>query len=141
MTSSPDILRTVVADDDEPMRMLLGIALDLDERFEVVGRAADGQEALDVISDVDPDLLVLDMEMPRVNGLEVLARLDGRARPTVVVLSAVGTTSLIEQALRSGAVAFVDKGAAAADLPGTLHDAATRQPVDPAATGQAVDGS
>lgn len=124
---SPEALRTVVADDDLSMRMLLGIALDLDDRFVVVGRAADGREALDLVDELDPDLLVLDMEMPEVNGLEVLATLSGRARPTVVVLSAVGTPHLIEQALRAGAVAFLDKGTAATDLPGALHDAATGQ--------------
>lgn len=86
-------LRVLIADDSEPVRRLLAQTVACLEGVEVVGEAADGVEALAQVEGVRPDVLILDLHMPRLSGLKALRRLNeivpGEVgeRPAVIVLS------------------------------------------------------
>lgn len=102
--------RLVVVDDEPGLRRLLILLLERDGRFEVVGEAADGEEALAAVDRSDPDLLLLDLGLPGLDGLEVLQRLGGRQRPTTVVLTGFADDATLEQARNLGASAALVKG-------------------------------
>jgi len=103
--------RVLVVDDSRSMRALIAETLRLDPRIEVVGEAADPLEARNLIKELDPDVITLDIEMPKMNGLEFLERLM-RLRPTrVVVISSLterGAATTI-RALEMGAMECVAK--------------------------------
>ena len=105
--SSP--IRVVIADDVDDVRLVMKLSLLDAGGFEVVGEAADGSEACDVVLATDPDLLLLDLAMPRVDGLQAIERLKKEApRTKIVVLSNQGR-ALIAEAMDRGADAFLDK--------------------------------
>jgi two-component system, LytTR family, response regulator len=79
-------IRTVLADDDEPALRLLERQLQAFPDVKVVGQARDGAEAVEQVERLRPDLLFLDIEMPKLTGLQVLQRLEHR--PLVVVITA-----------------------------------------------------
>lgn len=110
-------ITVVVADDDAHLRDLLRLRLDLDGRFDVIGEAADGVQAVDLVVARRPDAVVLDIGTPRLTGLEAAERIRAEAPDTKVVLF----TSLRDPAVRDAAAtgvahACLDKG----DIVGTL---------------------
>jgi DNA-binding NarL/FixJ family response regulator len=118
------MIRVVIADDAGDIRMLVRMELTLDERFDVVGEAADGVEALAVIDKTRPDALLLDLAMPHMDGLEVLEELNSRpSPPPVVVFSGFANQAMIDRALALGAAAYIDKGADLHSIPQILADA------------------
>lgn len=101
-------LRVVIADDAEILRSLLRRAIDRDERLDVVAEAANGKEALEYVSSLRPDVLLLDLSMPVLDGMEVLRQLAGSL--PVVVLTGYGESDLGTQCRELGARGFVEKG-------------------------------
>ncbi|MCX7828436.1 MAG: chemotaxis response regulator protein-glutamate methylesterase [Thermanaerothrix sp.] len=104
-------VRVMVVDDSAFMRKVIGDMLASDNRFDVVARVRDGEEALQKLSEADPDVITMDVEMPRKNGLEALREIMER-RPTPVVMVSSLTKEGAEvtlQALSLGAVDFVTK--------------------------------
>ena len=103
-------IRVVIADDTNDVRALLQYTLELDGRFEVVGQAADGAEAVAEAEAEQPDVIVLDLAMPVMDGLEAIPLLR-RVAPTsrVVALSSFGAAQMAGQALDAGAAAYVEK--------------------------------
>lgn len=122
--AEPATWRVVVADDDVPLRALLRHTIQRDDRFVLVGEAGDGHEALDLVSREDPDLLLLDLAMPRMGGLEVMRALETMPRPTIVVLTGLDD-DLEGQSLAAGAAAYLEKGHAFRDLTEHLAQALT----------------
>ncbi len=112
----------VIADDDAPMRALIRHAIARDDRLQLVGEARHGGEALEQVEARDPDLLLLDLAMPTLSGMEVLQALAGRSRPTVVVLTGLGDDGLVDRTLTAGAAAHLEKGDAFASLAERLVD-------------------
>ena len=103
----PDKPTVVIVDDEEDIRQL--IALSVDEHFEVVGEASDGQEAVSVVRKVDPDIVVMDLMMPHFDGLDAISEIKLVCpRSKIVVLTAAGR-SLMAEAAGRGADAWVDK--------------------------------
>lgn len=103
--------RVVVADDSNSFRTTLTRFLNTLSHFTVVGEAADGREALRLVQELTPDLLLLDIRMPVMDGLQVLEHLRAQGMPVrVVVLSAHSDPYYERQVLADGAVAFVAKG-------------------------------
>lgn len=103
------VLRVVIADDAEILRSLLRRAIDRDGRLEVVAEAANGREALEHVEALRPDVLLLDLSMPVLDGMEVLRLLAGSL--PVVVLTGYGESDLGTQCRELGARGFVEKGA------------------------------
>jgi DNA-binding NarL/FixJ family response regulator len=101
-----------LADDVEDVRFLLGAALEATGRFELVGVAADGAEAVDLVRRTTPDLLLLDIAMPGVGGLEALPEIRAVSPLTsVVIVSGFPRGKLAEYTTARGAVGYVEKGA------------------------------
>jgi len=107
-------VRVVVADDAEILRSLLVRAIDRDPRLEVVGQAANGREAVEAVHEFAPDVLLLDLSMPVLDGLGVLALV--RDRCAVVVLTGYGDDDLGAQCRDQGARGFIEKGAPIAGI-------------------------
>lgn len=104
-------LRTLLVDDAEEMRALVGMSLKLDGRFDVVGEAANGREAVDLATAHRPDLVLLDLSMPVMDGLEALPLIRSAVPETIVVVfSGFEEEQLGAEAKALGAVAYVTKG-------------------------------
>ena len=109
--------RVLVVDDAEDLRTLLHLKLDRCEGLEVVGEAEDGVDAVEQATRLQPDLVLLDIAMPRMDGLEALP-LIRQAVPgvRVVVLSGFNEETMAENALAAGAERYVVKGAPLREL-------------------------
>lgn len=109
--TDPDArVRVLVADDENLMRAGLRLMIDGARGIEVVGEAADGAEAVTLTRELDPDVVLMDVRMPRMNGLDATRALaDEGARARVVVLTAFDTDGYLLDALRGGAVSFLLK--------------------------------
>lgn len=117
--------RTVVVVDDEPgLRRLLRLLLDRDGGFTVLAEAGDGVAALEAVRDHDPDLLLLDLGLPGLDGLEVLERLRGQPRPATVVLTGFTDQITHDRASALGAAACLVKGTDFSRVVPTLHEVA-----------------
>jgi len=115
--------RVVVADDDPLLRGLLADLL-AREGFAVVGEAADGAEAVRLVAELRPDVVTMDLEMPRMNGVEAIreiARLPGA--PPVLVVSGSASSELVDEALAAGAVGRLSKARLEAELGDALRAA------------------
>jgi len=101
----------VIADDHAVLRESLGALLETQKDFEVVGKAASGAEALELVNDSRPEVLVLDLFMPNTDGFEVLRTLDkGGSRVASVVLTGSENQPDYVQVVRLGASGLVLKG-------------------------------
>ena len=87
-------LNVAIADDNERMLRLLGAIIESDEELNVVGTAKDGEEAYNVIKTKEPDVVLLDIVMPKLDGLGVLDRVNHdktiKKHPTFIMISAIG---------------------------------------------------
>ncbi len=114
-------VRVLVADDADGLRSLLVKALEKDGQLQVVGEARNGQEALSLVEELGPDVLLLDLSMPVLDGMAVLKEVAGRL--PVVVLSGYGEAEMSEDCLALGARSFLEKGAPLADIRSALVEA------------------
>ena len=114
-------IRVVIADDVAEFRSLLRIKLVLDGRFEAVGEASDGSEAVAVCAAQRPDVLLLDLSMPEMDGLQAIAAVREASPETkIVVLSGFTAVRMHEDVLARGAHAYVEKGTEADRITGLL---------------------
>ena len=104
-------IRVVVADDVDDLRFLLRLEFEANGDFEVVGEAATGSQALKVVAEQRPDVLVLDLDMPNMTGFEALPFLRAQNPDTVVVVYSafIIPGAVVEELLRQGAAAVVPK--------------------------------
>ncbi len=111
-------VRILLADDHQMMRVGLRVLLEKDNRFEIVGEANDGFETLRLAEELQPDIVVMDLEMPRLNGIQATRRLrDGDPeKPKIIVLSMKNEESDVVSLIQAGASAFVFKRAAFDEL-------------------------
>src|ERR1043166_9700336 len=117
-------LRVLIADDHGLMLDAIKLALESEPEFEIVGQAESGSQLFPLIHETEPDLVVLDLLMPGIDGLTCI-RLMRKRFPWIktVVLSAHDTDEVIEAALREGAVAFISKSVDPASLGVALRQA------------------
>lgn len=109
--------RVLLVDDTEDIRLLFRIALEADDRFEVCGEAGDGLEAVRLAASLRPDVIVLDVMMPVMDGLTALPQLRAQCPgAVVVVVTATATDDVRERAARGGAAAVVEKQASLAEI-------------------------
>jgi DNA-binding NarL/FixJ family response regulator len=111
------MIRVVLADDHPIVRQGLRTLLEAETGCRVVGEAADGLTALDLITQLQPDVAILDVQMPDLGGLEVARRVHGKSPDTrVIMLSMHSDEPYVLEALQHGALAYVLKGSATTDL-------------------------
>jgi len=136
MQQSPGdpVLRVVVADDQTTVSEGLVIVLGLLPDIEVVGAAADGEQAIDLVARHAPHVILMDLDMPRMDGVTATARIRAEYPGTqVVVLTTFADDTSILTALRAGALGYLTKDAGRAQIARALHTAAGGQAVlDPA---------
>jgi two-component system, NarL family, response regulator NreC len=120
-----DRLRVVLVDDHELVRQGVHALLQREPDIDVVGEAADGLAALELVERVRPDVLVADIMLPGLGGLELIRQASRRSPGTrVVVLSMHGAEPLVLEALDRGASAYVLKDAGIAELVRAIREAA-----------------
>lgn len=118
------MIRLVLADDHDVVRAGLRLLLDVEPDFEVLGEADDGEAALALVARLEPDVLVLDLVMPGLGGMEVARRVRTDHPGTrVVVLSMHADEVYVADALASGASAYVLKRATASHLANAIRAA------------------
>lgn len=101
-------VRIVVAEDEPLIRLDLCETLS-EEGYSVIGEAGDGQEAIDLVRAAGPDVAILDIKMPNVDGLEAARTIIGERLAAVVILTAFSQRDLVEQARDAGALAYLVK--------------------------------
>lgn len=133
-TPAPAALRIVVADDQASVREGLSVMLGLLPDIEVVGSAANGQEALDRVAETRPDAILLDLNMPVLDGTETTRRLRAlHPEVAIVVLTTYADDTSVLAALQAGARSYLTKDADRADIVQALRSAVTGLSVlDPA---------
>jgi DNA-binding NarL/FixJ family response regulator len=122
---TPRPLRIVIADDQASVREGLVLLLGGLPGIEVAGAAADGQQALDLVAEQQPDAILLDLHMPVLDGLEATRRLTAEHPDVaIVVLTTYADDSSVLDALQAGARSYLTKDADRADIAQALHAAA-----------------
>jgi DNA-binding NarL/FixJ family response regulator len=115
------VCRVVVCDDQHSFREVVALVLGLESGLEVVGQAADGAEAIRVVERLRPDVLLLDIAMPVMDGLEALPHIRAAAPDTrVVMMSGLSSDGIRQRALDAGAELFIEKGADVEQVAATI---------------------
>ena len=107
--------RVLVAEDEALIRLDL-VELLTDEGFEVVGQATDGEEAVGLARELEPDLVIMDVKMPRMDGISAAEIIAEERIAPVVMLTAFSQRDLVERARDAGAMAYVVKPFDASDV-------------------------
>jgi DNA-binding NarL/FixJ family response regulator len=126
VTSPPaSSVRVLIADDHRLFAEALEAILSGEERLDVVGRAADGREAVELAGVLEPDVVLLDISMPVLDGFAAAAELARLPRsPAVVMLTGSNAPQDVDRARRVGARGYVTKDAIAARLVDAIFEAA-----------------
>jgi two-component system, NarL family, response regulator DesR len=104
------VIRVLVAEDQSMVLGALAALLEIERDIEVIGRARDGTEAIDLVVAQRPDVLLTDIEMPHLSGLEVAAEIARRALPTrVIILTTFARSGYLRRALDAGATGYLLK--------------------------------
>jgi DNA-binding NarL/FixJ family response regulator len=105
-------VRVLVVDDQAPFRRAMALVVEETDGFVVVGQAASGEESLELGRDLQPDLVLMDVNLPGIDGLEATRRLVASERPPVVLLLSTYDEDAGEQfTAQSGAIGYVTKSA------------------------------
>ncbi|MFB0536672.1 MAG: response regulator [Anaerolineae bacterium] len=131
----------VLADDHHVVRQGLRSLLEAEPDFSVVGEASDGLETAQLVERLQPDVLVLDLMMPGLNGLEVTRQVGQRSPQThVVILSMHANEAYVLEALQAGAAAYVVKESTSAELVRAVREAvAGRRYLSPPLSERAIE--
>jgi DNA-binding NarL/FixJ family response regulator len=115
------VIRVLVADDEANIRALFRAMLELEDGFEVVGEAGDGEQVVAMAASQQPDAVVLDLSMPRMDGYDAMPGIR-RESPTtkIVVVTARSAVTAADRAYLSGASAFLEKPDAVDSLASVL---------------------
>ena len=104
---------------DDHVTTLQAVRVLLESRFDIVGTATDGQQALEAVRTLRPDVVVLDVSMPELSGIEVARHLlasEEEEQPAIVFLTIHSDAAIVEAALETGALGYVLKTSAGRDL-------------------------
>jgi DNA-binding NarL/FixJ family response regulator len=125
-----ETVRVLLADDQRVVREGLALVLGLMPGVEVVGSAADGDEAVAMAGELEPDIVLMDLRMPRCDGVEATRRLrERRAATKVIVLTTYSDDRSVLEALRAGARGYLTKDAGSAEIRQALHQVLNDQAV------------
>lgn len=117
--------RVLIAEDEALIRLDLAEML-REEGYQVVGEAGDGQEAVDLAESLRPDLVIMDVKMPRRDGIDAAAEIAAKRIAPVVVLTAFSQRELVERARDAGAMAYLVKPFSITDLVPAIEVAVSR---------------
>lgn len=118
-------IRVLVVDDQALIREGLAIILDAQPDIEVVGQAGDGQEAVSVAAEVKPDVILMDIKMPRLNGIEATRQIkDAQPRTQILILTTYSEDELVFEGVRAGASGYLLKDITRKDLAESIRGAA-----------------
>ncbi|WP_025272452.1 response regulator [Haloglycomyces albus] len=109
-------VRVLVVDDQELMRSGFSLIIDSQEDMEVVGEAENGVRALELVRELSPDVVLLDIRMPELDGIEVLKRLADRPDTRAIMLTTFDDDDFVYRSLEAGAAGFLLKDARRDDL-------------------------
>lgn len=122
------MIRILIADDHGVMRKGLRLQLEQHEGLEVVGEAADGREAVKLAEELEPDLIIMDIGMPNLNGVDATAQIVKRnPRIAVIILSVYSDEEYLLRALTAGAKGYLLKESADVDLLRAVEAVAQRK--------------
>lgn len=111
------MIRVLIAEDHHLVREGIRALLEKAADIEVVGEAVDGQEAVEMVQRLSPDVLLMDIAMPRLNGIQAVEQLRKSGSPTrIVILSMYSDEILVRQALQNGVNGFLPKGSVSDEL-------------------------
>lgn len=123
-------VRVIVVDDQSAVREGLVLLIELLPGIEVVGQAGDGIDAVDAVTRLRPDVVLMDLDMPRCDGAEATRRIHaGLPDVPVVILTTYGDEASILRALDAGALGYVTKAATGDEIGRAIHAAAAGQSV------------
>jgi two-component system response regulator DesR len=133
------VIRTVLAEDQAMVLGALAALLELQGDIEVAAQAPDGEAALQAVVELQPDVLVTDIEMPHMTGLELAAAVRERALPTrVIILTTFARSGYLRRALDAGASGYLLKDAPASELADAIRRVhAGGRAIDPALAAEA----
>ncbi|GAA1211477.1 ANTAR domain-containing response regulator [Prauserella alba] len=117
--------RVLVAEDEALIRLDL-VEMLREEGYEVVGEAGDGEEAIKLATELKPDLVILDVKMPKLDGIEAASKITGDRIAPVVILTAFSQRDLVERAREAGTMAYLVKPFAKRDLVPAIELAVSR---------------
>ena len=123
--TGPPPRRVVIAEDEALIRLDLAEML-REEGYQVVGEAGDGQEAVDLAESLRPDLVIMDVKMPRRDGIDAAAEIAAKRIAPVVLLTAFSQRDLVEKARDAGAMAYLVKPFSISDLVPAIEVALSR---------------
>ncbi|MFE6647539.1 response regulator [Nocardioides sp. NPDC057772] len=127
---SPVKIKVGIVDDDPLVRSALALMLGGQADIEVVGEATDGQEALALVRTSAPDVVLMDIRMPRINGLDATRRVLADARPPrVIVLTTFGADEYVVDALAAGAEGFLLKDTPPPEIVAAIRAVAAGEPI------------
>lgn len=124
-TDAPVPRRVLIAEDEALIRLDLAEML-REEGYEIVGEAGDGQEAVELAERHKPDLVIMDVKMPRRDGIDAATEIAGKRIAPIVVLTAFSQRDLVERARDAGAMAYLVKPFNASDLIPAIELAVSR---------------
>lgn len=131
-------MRVLIAEDEALIRMDLKEML-TEEGHEVVGEARDGAEALALAARLDPDVVFMDINMPGMSGIEAAELISKERIAPIVMVTAFSQQSYVEQAAKAGAMAYIVKPFAPADVLPAMHVAISRFAENKALTAEVED--
>ncbi len=140
--NEPSKIRVMLVDDQNLVRQGVRSLLELTEDIEVVAEATDGQEAVDMAPEVQPDVMLLDIRMPNKNGLDVLKELnEAETLPPTIILTTFDEDDLVLDGIRTGARGYLLKDVSLDELVGAVRAVADGQTmVKPAVTERLLAG-
>ena len=122
------MIKVLIADDHHLVRQGIRALLENDNDIEVVGEAQDGREVLDLAQNLEPDVVVLDINMPRLDGIETAERLiDQGMDAQIIILSMYSDESLVRKAFRKGVKGYVLKRSVTEELLEAVDAASKRE--------------
>lgn len=129
MTDTERPIRVLIVDDHDMVRRGLGVFLSVSNDLEHVGDAADGEEALRLVEELQPDVVLMDLRMPGMDGVEATQRIRDEYPDTqVVALTSYKEEKLVRDALQAGAIAYLLKNATVEELAAAIRAAHAGQP-------------